>query len=88
MVAILEIFPGKDRVVVLQRTTGERQGRRLDIVVCQPMSLRGGKIADVRGFQGDQYALDAFWVQAASGFPCERERVPHQRWRVAGGRAF
>ena len=61
-VEVLEIFPGVDRVVILQRTTGERDGRTLDILVCQLMTLRHGKIADVRGFQADQYALDAFWA--------------------------
>ena len=58
---MLEVFPGADRVIVLQRTTGERDGRTLDILVCQLMTFRDRKIAEVRGFQADQYALDAFW---------------------------
>jgi len=57
---VLEIFAGADRVVVLQHTTGERDGGRLDIPVCQRMTLCGGRIAEVRGFQADQYALDEF----------------------------
>jgi len=61
-VEVLEIFPGKDRVVVLQRTTGERDGRHLDILVCQLMTVRDGRITDIRGFQADQYALDEFWA--------------------------
>ena len=61
-VEVLEIFPGDHRVVVLQRTSGERGGRKLDILICQLMTLRDGRIADVRGFQADQYALDAFWA--------------------------
>jgi len=61
-VEVLEIFPGANRAVVLQRTTGERGKRRLDILVCQLMTLHEGKIAEVRGFQADQYALDEFWA--------------------------
>jgi len=58
---VLEVFPGADRVIVLQRTTGERDGRTLDILVCQLMTFRDGRSPKVRGFQADQYALDAFW---------------------------
>jgi uncharacterized protein len=61
-VEVLDVFRNRGAVVVLQRTTGERKGRRLDILVCQLMGLRDGRIEDVRRFQSDQYALDEFWA--------------------------
>ncbi len=60
-VDLVEVFGGDERFVALQHVTGKRDRKRLDILACQLITLSDGRIAEVRGFQSDQYALDEFW---------------------------
>jgi ketosteroid isomerase-like protein len=50
-VDLVDVFDGGESVVALQHVTGERPGKRLDILACQLITLRDGKIAEVRGFR-------------------------------------
>jgi len=47
--------------VALQHATGTVGAKRLDVTACQVMRIQNGKIAEVRGYYSDQYALDDFW---------------------------
>ena len=50
-----------DRVVGIQRSTGERDGRRLDVGNCIVFELKDGKVVDGREHFNDLYAWDEFW---------------------------
>ena len=50
-----------DRVVGIQRSTGERNGKRLDVGDCIVFQLREGRITDGREHFEDLYAWDEFW---------------------------
>ena len=50
-----------DRVVGIQRSTGERNGKRLDVGDCIVFQLKDGRITDGRDHIDDLYAWDEFW---------------------------
>jgi ketosteroid isomerase-like protein len=50
-----------DRVVGIQRSTGERNGKHLDVVNCIVFQLKDGRITDGREHFHDLYAWDEFW---------------------------
>ena len=50
-----------DRVVGIQRSTGERNGKRLDVGDCIVFQLKDGRITDGREHFEDLYAWDEFW---------------------------
>jgi ketosteroid isomerase-like protein len=50
-----------DRVVGIQRSTGERGGKRLDVGNCIVFQLKDGRIIDGREHFHDLYAWDEFW---------------------------
>ena len=50
-----------DRVVGIQRSTGERNGKHLDVVNCIVFRLKNGRITDGREHFHDLYAWDEFW---------------------------
>jgi ketosteroid isomerase-like protein len=50
-----------DRVVGMQRSTGERDGKRLDVGNCIVFQLRDGRVIDGREHLHDLYAWDEFW---------------------------
>ena len=50
-----------DRVVGIQRSTGERNGKRLDVGDCIAFQLKDGRITDGREHFEDLYAWDEFW---------------------------
>ena len=50
-----------DRVVGIQRSTGERDGKRLDVGNCIVFELKDGRITDGREHIHDLYAWDEFW---------------------------
>ena len=51
----------EDRVVGIQRSTGERNGKRLDVSDCIVFQLKDGRITDGREHFEDLYAWDEFW---------------------------
>ena len=57
-----QLFAGDDgRVIGLQRSTAERNGKRLDVGNCIVFELRDGKVVDGREHFNDLYAWDEFW---------------------------
>jgi ketosteroid isomerase-like protein len=52
----------EDRVVGIQRSTGERDGKRLDVVNCIVFELKDGRVVDGREHFHDLYAWDEFWA--------------------------
>jgi hypothetical protein len=50
-----------DRVVGIQRSTAEREGKQLDVANCVVFQLKGGGITDRREHFHDLYAWDEFW---------------------------
>jgi ketosteroid isomerase-like protein len=57
-----QLFAGDDgRVIGLQRSTGERGDKRLDVSNCIVFELKDGKVVDGREHFNDLYAWDQFW---------------------------
>ena len=57
-----QLFAGEDaRVIGLQQSTAERNGKRLDVGNCIVFELRDGKVVDGREHFNDLYAWDEFW---------------------------
>ncbi len=57
-----QLFAGADgRVIGLQRSTAERDGKRLDVGNCIVFELKDGRITDGREHFHDLYAWDEFW---------------------------
>jgi ketosteroid isomerase-like protein len=57
-----QLFSGEDgRVIGLQRSTAERDGKRLDVSNCIVFGLKDGKVVDGREHFNDLYAWDEFW---------------------------
>jgi ketosteroid isomerase-like protein len=52
----------EDRVVGIQRSTGERDGKHLDVVNCIVFELKDGRVTDGREHFHDLYAWDEFWA--------------------------
>jgi ketosteroid isomerase-like protein len=50
-----------DRVVGIQRSTAERDGKHLDVGDCIVFQLKDGRIIDGREHFHDLYAWDEFW---------------------------
>ena len=50
-----------DRVVGIQRSTAERDGKQLNVGNCIVFQLKDGRITDGREHFHDLYAWDAFW---------------------------
>ena len=50
-----------DRVVGIQRSTGDKDGKHLDVGNCIVFQLRDGRIVDGREHFEDLYAWDEFW---------------------------
>jgi uncharacterized protein len=57
----IDLLANDHHVVGLQHSTGQRQGKTLDITVCQVFRVQDGRIAEVTTHYSDLYALDAFW---------------------------
>jgi ketosteroid isomerase-like protein len=57
-----QLFAGDDgRVIGLQRSTAERDGKRLDVSDCIVFELKDGKVVDGREHFEDLNAWDEFW---------------------------
>ena len=50
-----------DRVVGIQRSTGDRNGKHLDVGNCIVFQLKDGRVTDGREHFEDLYAWDEFW---------------------------
>jgi uncharacterized protein len=50
-----------DRVVGIQRSTADRNGKHLDVRDCIVFQLKDGRVIDGREHFGDLYAWDEFW---------------------------
>ena len=53
---------GDDRVVGIQRSTADRDGKHLDVADCIVFQLKDGRVTDGREHFEDLYAWDAFWA--------------------------
>ena len=49
------------RVIGIQRSTAQREGKRLDVGNCIVFELKDGKVVDGREHFNDLYAWDEFW---------------------------
>ena len=57
-----QLFAGDDgRVIGLQRSKGQRNGKSLDVSICIVFELKDGKVVDGREHISDLYAWDEFW---------------------------
>jgi ketosteroid isomerase-like protein len=57
-----QLFAGDDgRVIGLQRSTADRNGKHLDVSNCIVFELKDGKVVDGREHFNDLYAWDEFW---------------------------
>jgi ketosteroid isomerase-like protein len=57
-----QLFAGPDgRVIGLQRSTAERDGKRLDVDNCIVFELKDGKVVDGREHFENLHAWDEFW---------------------------
>ena len=57
-----ELLPDdQDRVVGIQRSTADRNGKHLDVGNCIVFQLKAGRIIDGREHFHDLYAWDEFW---------------------------
>ncbi|MFL5780799.1 MAG: nuclear transport factor 2 family protein [Thermoleophilaceae bacterium] len=52
---------GDNRVVGIQRSTGDRDGKHLDVDNCIVFQLKDGRVTDGREHFEDLYAWDDFW---------------------------
>ena len=52
----------EDRVIGIQRSTAQRDGKRLDVGNCIIFELKDGRITDGREHFHDLYAWDEFWA--------------------------
>ncbi len=50
-----------DRVVGIQRSTGDRNGKHLDVGNCIVFQMKDGRVTDGREHFNDLYAWDEFW---------------------------
>ena len=50
-----------DRVIGMQRSTADRNGKQLDVGNCIVFQLRDGRVIDGREHFHDLYAWDEFW---------------------------
>ena len=59
---LLEVFESDDGGVVgLHHNTGERNGKKLDVLCCLVFELKNGRVISGREHFFDLYAWDAFW---------------------------
>ena len=52
---------GDNRVVGIQRSTADRDGKHLDVANCIVFELKDGQVTDGREHFEDLYAWDEFW---------------------------
>jgi hypothetical protein len=52
----------EDRVIGMQRSRAQRNGKHLDVADCIVFELNGGRVTDGREHFHDLYAWDEFWA--------------------------
>jgi ketosteroid isomerase-like protein len=52
----------EDRVIGMQRSRAQRDGKQLDVANCIVFELKDGRITDGREYFHDLYAWDEFWA--------------------------
>jgi ketosteroid isomerase-like protein len=52
----------EDRVIGIQRSRGQRDGKHLDVGNCIVFQLKNGRVTDGREHFHDLYAWDEFWA--------------------------
>ena len=60
-VELHDVVASDEHVVNLDRLSGTREGKTLDIDLALVVHVRGGKIAEAWDLFSDQYAWDEFW---------------------------
>lgn len=60
-VEVHDVVASDEHVVNLDRLSGTRGGKTLDIDLALVVHIRGGKIAEAWDLFSDQYAWDEFW---------------------------
>lgn len=60
-VELHDVVASDEHVVNLDRLTGNREGKSLDINLALVVHVRGGKIAEAWDLFSHQYAWDDFW---------------------------
>jgi uncharacterized protein len=58
----LDVLAGEHSIVLYQRNTAERQGKRLDLRTFYLLEFDGDRIAAGRAFYEDQAQLTEFWA--------------------------
>ena len=56
-----DIVGNDEHVVALSKASGQREGKTLDDNTVQVFHVSDGKVTEVWGHAGDQYANDEFW---------------------------
>jgi uncharacterized protein len=60
---LLHVTESEDGFVVgVHQNTGERNGKRLDVLCCIVFNIKNGKLMDARDHFYDLYAWDTFWA--------------------------
>ncbi|WP_352127126.1 nuclear transport factor 2 family protein [Mesorhizobium sp. dw_380] len=60
---LLQVTESDDgSAVAVHRDTGERNGKRLDVLCCIVFDIKNGKVMDGREYIYDLYAWDTFWA--------------------------
>ncbi|GLS23651.1 hypothetical protein GCM10007874_66720 [Labrys miyagiensis] len=61
--SLLHVMESEDGCVVgVHHNTGERNGKRLDVLCCIVFDIKNGKVMDGREHFYDLYAWDTFWA--------------------------
>jgi ketosteroid isomerase-like protein len=57
-----QLCPGENGTVIgIQRSTGDRNGKHLDVLNCIHFELTDGRVTEAREHFNDLYAWDEFW---------------------------
>ncbi len=60
---LVDVLPSDERAAALYRATGERRGRRLDLLQLLLFRLERGVVVEVLALPSDPVAFDAFWAE-------------------------
>lgn len=60
---LLQVCEGADgSVVAIHRNTGERNGKKLDVMCCIAFDVQGGQLISGKEYFFDLYAWEEFWA--------------------------
>lgn len=63
----IDILGDAGRCVGIQRLTGQREGKPLDVTACLLFEVARDKVSSVQIYYSEQYALDGFWDDRRDG---------------------